>query len=71
MSSQMVTVVLIAGIALLMAAGFLLVWWRDKRNADEAEADLERLDTAADIDHDRGSDVTPSSEYVPTTNTSL
>jgi hypothetical protein len=68
MSSQTVTVTFIAAIAVLMAAGFLVVWWRDKRNADEVEVDPERLDTAADADVDPGSDSTPSSPG-PTTNT--
>jgi hypothetical protein len=73
MSSQTVTVTFIAGIAVLMAAGFLVVWWRDKRNADEVEDDPERLDTSVDTDVDLGSDSTPStpSTPVPTTNTSL
>ena len=68
MSSQTVTFMFIAGIAVLMAAGFLVVWWRDKRNADEVEDDPERLDTAVDADVDLGSDSTPSTP-VPTTNT--
>lgn len=61
MSSQTVTVTFLAGIALLMAAGFLVVWWRDKRNADAVEDDPERLDTAVDTDVKPGSDGTPSS----------
>jgi len=71
MSSQTVTVVFIAVIAALMAAGFILAWWRDQRNADEVVADPERLDTAADPvapAAEMGSDGMQSSS-VPTTTT--
>ena len=70
MSSQRVTVTFSAGIAVLMAAGFLVVWWRDTRNADEVEDDPERLDTSADTDVDRGSDSAPRTP-APTTHTPL
>jgi hypothetical protein len=68
MSSQTATFLFIGGIALLMAAGFLVVWWRDKRNSDEVEADPERLDTAADTPVDLGVGVT-SSTPLPTART--
>jgi hypothetical protein len=45
MSSQTVIVIFIASIAVLMATAFLVVWWRDSKNADEVAADPERLDT--------------------------
>jgi hypothetical protein len=68
MSSQTATFLFIGGIALLMAASFLVIWWRDKRNSDEVEADPERLDTAADTPVDLGVDGTPSTP-LPTART--
>lgn len=70
MTSQTATFVFVGGIALLMAAGFMVVWWRDKRNADAVEADPERLDTGADNLVDPGVDGRPS-EPVPTGTTTI
>jgi hypothetical protein len=39
MGSQTVIVIFIASIAVLMATAFLVVWWRDSKNADEVAAD--------------------------------
>lgn len=70
MNSQTATFIFVGGIALLMAASFMVVWWRDKRNADDVEADPERLDTGADNLVDPGVDGRPS-EPVPTRTTTL
>ena len=70
MSSLTITIAFIAGIAALMAAGFLFAWLRDKQNADEVEADPERLDTAADTDVALESDRAPG-QPVPSRQTPL
>jgi hypothetical protein len=46
MSTPTVTIVFIGIVALTMAVGFLVAWWRDSKNSDEIAADTERLDTA-------------------------
>lgn len=65
MSSQTITIALFAVIAALMASGFLVVWWRDKQNADEVEADPERLDTAVETDVAAIPDSTSSTTVAP------
>lgn len=45
MSSNNVAILVFAVVAASIAAGFLLVWWRDKRNADDVAHDEERQHT--------------------------
>ena len=42
--SETGTVLVFAGVALLLAIGYMLVWRRDKRNADQVAADPQRLE---------------------------